>query len=212
MSQMGKLIVVRHHESEWNKQGRWTGLRDRHLTEYGFQKSTEMGYLLKDIKIDRAFASMKVRTIETLSCILEALGEFKVPTIHSDALNERDYGDYTSKNKWDVQDLIGKDEWEKVRRDWDCPVPNGESLKMVYERVAPFFLESILPVLKTGKNVLVVAHGNSIRAMIKYIEQVSDKDISKIEMPFGGIFVYDLNEDGFMLKKEIRQVESNVNA
>jgi 2,3-bisphosphoglycerate-dependent phosphoglycerate mutase len=209
---MSKLIIARHHESEWNKLGQWTGIRDRHLTEYGFKKSAEMGLLLKDIHIDAAFASMQVRSIETLSCMLETLELFHVPTEHSSALNERDYGDYTGKNKWDVAKEIGEDQWNKIRREWDCPVPNGETLKTVYERVVPYFKEHILPLLNEGKNVLMVSHGNAIRALVKYIESVPDEGVADIEMLFGSILVYELDENGHMNKKEVRQVNSSVNA
>lgn len=209
---MAKLIIARHHESDWNKQGLWTGKRDRHLTEYGFQKSAEMGLLIKDQKIDRAFASMQVRSIETLSCMLDALGLLNVPTVHSSNLNERDYGDYTGKNKWDMQKLIGHEQWEKVRREWDCPVPNGETLKMVYARVIPFYEESILPLLKKGENVLVVSHGNAIRALMKYLEHIPDEGVKDIEMLFGGILIYDMDGEGKVISKEVRQVESSVNA
>ena len=115
----GKLILSRHHESDWNKKGLWTGRRDRHLTEYGFQKAGDMGLLIKDLRIDQAFASMQVRSIETLSCMLNVCERFEVPTEHSSALNERDCGDYTGKNKWDMQELIGEENWNKIRRDWD---------------------------------------------------------------------------------------------
>ncbi len=209
---MGKLIVVRHHESEWNKLGQWTGLRDRHLTEYGFQKSTEMGSLLTDTHIDAAFASMQVRSIETLSCILESLNLTHVPTVHSANLNERDYGDYTGKNKWELQTELGEEQWNNIRRNWDCPVPNGETLKMVYERVVPFFLGQILPLVQEGKNVLLVSHGNAIRALMKYIENISDEDIAHTEMLFGQVVLYDLDEQGHIVHKEIRRIESNVNA
>lgn len=212
MTEVGKLIIARHHESEWNKLGQWTGLRDRHLTEYGFQKSTQMGILLKDTPIDRAFASMKVRSIESLSCMLEALGRFRVPTVHSDALNERDYGDYTGKNKWDMQELIGEEAWNRLRREWDYHVPNGETLKQVYERVIPFFQESVLPILVSGKNVLIVAHGNSLRALVKYVENISDEGIAQVEVPFGTIIIYSLNDEGHMVGKESRHVESAVPA
>lgn len=209
---MSKLIIARHHESEWNKLGQWTGIRDRHLTEYGFKKSAEMGLLLKDIHIDAAFASMQVRSIETLSCMLEALELFHVPTEHSSALNERDYGDYTGKNKWDVAKEIGEDQWNKIRREWDCPVPNGETLKTVYERVVPYFKEHILPLLNEGKNVLMVSHGNAIRALVKYIESVPDEGVADIEMLFGSILVYELDENGHVKQKDVRQVNSSVNA
>ena len=209
---IGKLIIARHHESDWNKMGLWTGKRDRHLTEYGFAKSLQMGLLLKGIHVDRAFASMQVRSIETLSCMLDSLELYDVQTDHSSALSERDYGDYTGKSKWDMKEKLGEEGWEAVRRDWDCPVPNGETLKMVYERAVPYFLEHILPELKKGKNVLMVSHGNVIRALQKYIENISDDNIKNLEMLFGSILIYDLDESGHMIDKEIRQVNSDVNA
>lgn len=209
---MGKLILARHHESEWNKLGLWTGIRDRHLTEYGFKKSGEMGSLIKDIHIDQAFASMQVRSIETLSSMLDVMGQYKVPIEHSSTLNERDYGEYTGKDKWEMKKLIGDELWDSVRREWNCPVPKGETLKMVYARTLPYFLEKILPAVNAGKNVLVVAHGNSCRTLIKYIETISDDGIKDVEMPFGGVLIYELDSSGHSLKKELRSVESKVNA
>lgn len=209
---MAKLIIARHHESDWNKLGLWTGKRDRHLTPYGFEKSEEMGLLIKDIKVDRAFASMQVRSIETLSSMLDAKGDFGVPTEHSAALNERDYGDYTGKSKWEMEKIIGEEAWNSVRRDWDYPVPNGETLKMVYGRAVPFFKEKILPCVMKGENVLVVSHGNAIRALMKYIENIPDKEVKHIEMLFGGILIYELDKEGHALSKEVRQVKSSVNA
>ncbi len=208
----GKLILARHHESEWNKLGKWTGTRDRHLTEYGFEKSEDMGLLINDLKIDCAFASMQVRSIETLSCMLNICERYSVPTEHSAALNERDYGDYTGKNKWEASQLLGEEEFKKLRRGWDYPIPNGESLKMVSERVVPYFKEKILPEVNAGKNVLVVAHGNSLRTLMKYIENISDEGIADLEMPFGAIIIYDLDTEGHMTHKEVRQTESEVHA
>ncbi len=208
----GKLILARHHESEWNKLGKWTGTRDRHLTDYGFEKSEDMGLLIKDIKIDYAFASMQVRSIETLSCMLNVCERFEVPTEHSATLNERDYGIYTGKNKWEMEELLGEEEFKKLRRGWDYGIQNGESLKDVYERAVPYFLEHILPRVKEDKNILVVAHGNSLRALIKYIENISDEAIADVEAPFGTIMIYDIDGDGHMLHKEIRQTESTTNA
>jgi 2,3-bisphosphoglycerate-dependent phosphoglycerate mutase len=208
----GKLIVARHHESEWNKLGKWTGKRDRHLTEYGFEKSEDMGLLIKDLKIHQAFASMQVRSIETLSCMLNVCERYEVPTEHSAALNERDYGDYTGKNKWEMEKILGHAEYNKLRRSWNYPVPKGESLKDVYDRAVPFYLEKILPAVQSGNNVLVVAHGNSLRALIKYIENKSDEEIALIEVPFGSIAIYDLDKDGKMIDKETRQTQSNVPA
>ena len=209
---MGTFIVVRHHESDWNHKGLWTGMRDRHLTEYGFKKSEEMGLLIKDIHIDHAYASMQVRSIETLSSMLEAMGQFHVPTEHSSSLNERDYGEYTGRDKWEMEKILGEEGWNKVRREWDCPVPQGETLKMVYERTVPFFLEHILPRLKNGENILMASHGNAIRSLMKYIENISDDHVKNIEMLFGAVVVYTLDGEGHCISKEIRKTESDVKA
>jgi len=206
------LVIIRHHESEWNKLGKWTGTRDVHLTEYGFKMSKEMGKLIKDIKFDYTFASGQIRTFETLLMILDSIDQLGIPPMErSDAINERDYGDYTGKNKWDMKQTLG-DQFDCVRRDWNCPVPHGETLKMVYDRAVPYYLSTIKPLVNEGKNVLVVAHGNSIRAMLKYIENISDDGIRDVEMIFGGVLIYDIDKDGKMIKKEVRQVESKVNA
>jgi bisphosphoglycerate-dependent phosphoglycerate mutase family 1 len=135
---MGKLLLARHHESEWNKEGRWTGLRDRHLTDYGFEKSNDMGLLIKDIKIDQAFASMQVRAIETLSCMLNVCERYNVPTEHSAALNERNYGDYTGLNKWEIEKEIGEEQFKQLRRGWDHPIPNGpfRSIATIFSRMS----------------------------------------------------------------------------
>ena len=205
---MGKLVLIRHHESEWNKLGKWTGVTDVHLSLLGFEKAKEMGKLIDSFKFDQAFTSSQTRAKETLACMLEGGTTNKsIPTIGAKELNERDYGDYTGKNKWEVEKEVGEEEFTRIRRGWDYPIPNGESLKMVYERSVPFFTNTILPFLKEGKNVLVVAHGNSIRSIMKYIENISDSDIANIEMPFGSVLIYDLDNDGHMIKKEVRQLE-----
>ncbi len=212
MNTIGTLIIARHHESEWNKLGLWTGIRDRHLTPYGFDKSREMGLALTGVRIDRAFASMQVRSIETLSSMLDALGIYRIPVEHSAALNERDYGEYTGKDKWDMLKEIGEDRWNAVRRNWQEPIPGGETLKDVYERVVPFYESKVLPSLLEGQNVLIVAHGNSLRSLIKYLERISDEDIKDVEMPFGGIYLYKIGPDGKSLGKESRSVSSEVHA
>jgi 2,3-bisphosphoglycerate-dependent phosphoglycerate mutase len=208
----GTLIIARHHESEWNKLGLWTGLRDVHLTPYGFEKSEEMGRLLKDTRIDCVYTSTLVRAEETLEAMLHAAGDTRVPIEHTAALNERDYGDYTGKNKWDIKKELGEETFDHIRRDWNYPIPNGETLKMVYERVVPFYQGTIVPLLKEGKNVLVVAHGNSLRALTMYMESIPNERARDVETLFGAVVLYQVDEDGKMLSKEARQVESNVNA
>lgn len=211
----GTLLIARHHESEWNKKGIWTGTRDVHLTPYGFEKSKEMGLCIKDVRIDAAFASTQIRSLETLTSMLEVhTPSLPIPTEKNNALNERDYGDYTGKNKWDMKQLVGEKIFEEMRRGWDYPIPNGETLKTVYERVVPFYLSTIVPLLSAEKNVLIVAHGNSIRALMMYIEQVPHTDVGATheEMLFGAIVLYDVDTNGHMRHKEVRQIESAVDA
>ena len=205
---MGKLVIVRHGESEWNIIGKWTGLTDVHLSEKGSKESKRIGALIKDIHFDYIFTSNLIRTKETLSAIASVYEELQsIPTEESKEIRERDYGDYTGKNKWEMEKILGEEEFLNIRRSWDHPIPNGESLKMVYERTIPFFLDTILPKIKEGINVLVVAHGNSIRSMVKYIENISDEKIAEVEMPFQDVLVYDLDESGHVVHKEIRKLD-----
>ncbi|HVS58158.1 MAG TPA: 2,3-bisphosphoglycerate-dependent phosphoglycerate mutase [Candidatus Saccharimonadales bacterium] len=205
---MGKLVVTRHGESEWNALGKWTGTTDVHLTEKGFHEAAQLGQALKDIAVDYAFTSQQIRALETLEGILDASQEFDVPFERDHALNERDYGDYTGMNKWEVRDKIGEEAFNHLRRDWDYAVPNGETLKDVYARVIPYYQNTILPRLKQGQTVLITSHGNAIRALIKYLENISDGDISNVEMPFGNILIYDVDDDGRMTHKEERTIDT----
>lgn len=202
---MGQLLITRHTTSTWNEEGRWTGTTDVHLSTAGFEQAAKLGEAFKDIAVDQAFISEQMRTKETLEGILDGSGQVSVPYERSIDLNERDYGDYTGMNKWEVRDKVGEAEFNSIRRDWDHPVPNGETLKMVYERAVPFYLQAILPILQQGKTVLVVSHGNAIRALMKYIEGISDEDIAQIEMPFGTVLDYKVKEDGTLeAKSEMR--------
>jgi len=211
MPQAGKLIVARHGESEWNALGKWTGTTDVHLSEKGFHESSQYGQLIAktDINIDYAFCSEQIRTLETLEGILNSSQQFDVKYERIGSLNERDYGDYTGKNKWEMRDIIGEEEFNKLHREWNYPVPNGETLKTVYERVIPFYEKAVTPRIIAGENVLIVAHGNSIRALIKYIEDISDDEISNVEMLIGAIVVYDLDNKGKIIKKQELKIASD---
>ena len=138
------------------------------------------------------------------------IGAEGVETIADAALNERDYGDLTGKNKWEVKEQLGEEEFLKIRRSWDYPPKNGESLKNVYERVVPFYESRILPELKNGKNVIIAAHGNSLRALVKFLENIPDEEISKLEMKLGEPYVYEIDETGKIVSKEIRSIGSGV--
>jgi D-lactate dehydrogenase len=207
---VGKLMIVRHAESEWNETGKWTGITDVHLSEKGFHESGLLGRKVKTlgVPIDIAYCSEQIRTRETLEGILDASQMFDVDILRDAAINERDYGDYTGKNKWEVKELIGEDAWNEIRRGWDAPVPNGETLKMVYERVVPFYTDKIVPLLQSGKNVIIVAHGNSIRALMKYIESISDEEVGNLEMLFGQILLYETDENGKQTNKNVSQIDS----
>ena len=204
----GKLLITRHGESEWNALGKWTGSTDVHLSEKGFREAAMLGQVVDGTKIDYAFTSQQIRALETLEGILDASQQFDVPFERSDAINERDYGDYTGKNKWEMRDSIGEETFNRIRREWNFPVPNGETLKDVYARAVPFYTQNILPKVLDGQNVLVVSHGNAIRALMKYIEDISDADVSKLEMPIGEILVYEIDAQGKQLKKESRKIDT----
>ena len=207
----GKLIIARHQESEWNKLGLWTGSTNIGLTPHGFEESKAMGQLIADLHVDCAFASAQIRSLETLLCMEDGSTCIDVPITRTAALNERDYGDYTGKNKWEVEKEIGEKAFDEVRRGWDVPVPHGETLKMVYERAVPYYEKEIAPLVAAGKNVLVVAHGNSLRAVIKYIERVSDEGIADLEIPFEAVIIYDIDKEGHSTHKEVRTIEAKAN-
>ena len=203
-----KLLITRHGESEWNARGVWTGSTDVHLSAKGFSEAKMLGESIKNIKLDFAYCSEQIRSLETLESMLDASGQITLPFKRSSAINERDYGIYTGQNKWQVQKQIGEEAFEKLRRGWNEPVPEGETLKDVYERVVPFFKEFVLPKLNDGQTVLIVAHGNSIRSLIKYTESIPDEDISKVEMIFGETLIYTVDEQGKKLTKEIIKIDT----
>lgn len=200
---MATLVLVRHGKSEWNEKGLWTGWRDIPLAPKGVEEAKTTGEQLKDIHFDYAYTSALSRAQQTLNEILKVVNQ-QPPITSNQSLNERDYGDYTEKNKWDLQKELGEEEFQKIRRSWDYPPPNGESLKMVYERVLPYYSAEIEPKLKDGKNVIIAAHGNSLRALVKYLENISDDEIANLEIGTGEAYVYQIDENGKVINKQIR--------
>jgi len=199
---MAHLILIRHGESLWNAKGVWTGLTDISLSEKGKEEARTAGASLKNTKIDIAFTSALKRAKETLSEIKKTLNLNSLPTIESKALNERDYGYLTGKNKWEIEKEVGDKMFLKIRRGWNTPIKNGETLKDVYERVVPYYQTVISPKLKDGKNVLIVAHGNSLRALVKYLENISDHGVETLEIATGEIYVYEANINGTIISKK----------
>jgi len=209
-SQSRKLIIARHGESEWNATGQWTGTTDVHLTEKGFKEAAKLGVALKELEIpiNAAYCSEQIRTRETLEGILNASQQFDVDISVASEINERDYGDYTGKNKWEVKEILGEEAFNDLRRGWNVEIPNGETLKMVYERAVPFYREKILPLVNKGQNVLLVAHGNSIRALIKYIEDIDDSEVSNLQMLFGQLVIYEVDEEGHRKNSFIKEIDT----
>ena len=202
---MAYLILVRHGKSVWNATGQWTGWTDVGLNEEGIAEAKRAGDAIRDIEIHKAHASDLKRAQETLDHIKTTLGK-SVKTDTDPALRERNFGIYTGKNKWQVKEQVGEAEFQKIRRGWDHLIPEGESLKDVYARVVPYFEKNILPDLKKGKNTLVVAHGNSLRALMKKLDNISDAAICDLEVGLGEVHCYTFDEKGKIVGKEIRAV------
>ncbi len=202
----GTLLLVRHAESEWNVLGKWTGRTDVHLTEKGRQQAALLGEIVGDIELHHAYTSEQIRTVETLAHLLTRADKNGISHERSPHLNERDYGDYTGLNKWEVLEQLGEEVFTKIRRSWDYPIPNGETLQMVHARAVPFYKQYILPRLLKGENIIIVSHGNTLRALIKYLEDIPDEGIAEVEMQFGEILMYRVTADGKHTSKELRKI------
>ena len=200
---MANLILVRHGESEWNKLGVWTGLTDISLSEKGIQEATLAGEKLKNFKIDVCYISSLKRARQTMNEIKKVLGQ-DFTIVENKALDERDYGIYTGQNKWEIKKMIGEEQFQKLRRGWNVGIPKGETLEDVYDRVVPYYEMHILPDLEAHKNVLVVAHGNSLRALVKYLDNISNEDIEKLEIATGEIYIYSIDDNGIIASKQIK--------
>jgi len=201
---MAYLVLVRHGQSEWNVLGQWTGLTDVALTDDGREEARLAAKTLEDIDLHRAYSSSLQRAKHTLDEIVTHLQRDDLERTEHDELNERDYGELTGKNKWQVKEEYGDEKFNAWRRSWDHPVPGGETLKDVSQRVLPFYEQHILADLKAGKNVIVAAHGNSLRSLMKYLEDIADDDAHTVEIMTGEVLVYEIDDTGKLVKKEIR--------
>jgi 2,3-bisphosphoglycerate-dependent phosphoglycerate mutase len=192
------LVLVRHGQSEWNQRNLFTGWRDPDLTAQGVAEAERAGKLLKSqgISFDVAFTSVLLRAKRTLSLILDELGQQNLETVCDQALNERDYGELSGLNKDEARRKWGEEKVLLWRRSYDIPPPGGESLKDTAARVLPFYKTRIWPAVKSGKNVIVTAHGNSIRALIMYLEELSAQQIIEREVATGAPMVYRLTMHG----------------
>jgi 2,3-bisphosphoglycerate-dependent phosphoglycerate mutase len=202
---MAYLVLVRHGQSAWNELGQWTGLTDVELTDKGKAEARQAAKTLEGITFGAAHTSNLKRAQQTLAEILTELGQTELEARHAAALNERDYGELTGKNKWQVREEHGDEKFHNWRRSWDYPVPGGETLKDVHERVVPYYEEHVLSDLKAGKNVIVAAHGNSLRALVKHIEDIAEDKVPGLEIGTGEVYLYEIEpETGRVLAKDIK--------
>ena len=187
------LVLVRHGQSEWNKLNLFTGWKDPNLTQQGIAEASQAGEKLKDmsIKFDLMYTSVLQRAQLTGTIILEKLNQLNIPIEKNVNLNERDYGDLTGMNKDQARAEFGEEQVHIWRRSYDVPPPGGESLKNTYDRVVPYFKEKVLAQLESGKNILIAAHGNSLRSLVKYIENISEENILKFEIATGEPLFYE---------------------
>lgn len=197
------LILIRHGQSEWNALNQFTGWKDPGLTSKGVEEARNAGKIINNLKInfDLVFTSALIRAQNTAEIILKEINQ-PLSTIKNQALNERNYGDLAGLNKDDARKRWGDEQVHIWRRSFDIPPPGGESLKDTGERVLPFFMKEILPNVCKGRNVLVAAHGNSLRSLIKFLDNISDEDIVKLEIPTGAPIHYVINEDGSVASKK----------
>lgn len=192
------LVLVRHGQSEWNALNLFTGWKDPGLTDQGRQEANQAGQLIQSLNLDFdvMFTSALVRAQLTGDIILNIIKQTHIPTIKNQALNERNYGDLAGLNKDDARAKWGAEQVQIWRRSYDTPPPGGESLKDTGERVMPYFNQEILPLIKKGQNILISAHGNSLRSMIKFLDNISDIEIVKLEIPTGAPIHFTFNEHG----------------
>lgn len=205
---MGKLILVRHGISDFNKRGVWTGWNNPDLAEEGFKEAEQAGEAIKDLDVDKIYSADLKRNLQTTEEIKKVLGKPNLETIVTKAFRERSYGDLAGKNKWEMKEKYGEEQFMKWRRGWDEPIPNGETLKDVYDRAAPYYDKHVLPNLEAGKNILISASGNSLRALVKHIENLPNDAVTGLEIGTGEVYVYDVCEDGKISNKEIRSVNA----
>lgn len=222
---MPKLILIRHGQSQWNLENRFTGWWDVNITEKGEAEARDAGKLMKEKGIEPTicFTSLQSRAIKTLNLALAEMRRPWLPVIKDYRLNERHYGALTGLDKQETRDKHGDEQVHIWRRSFDVPpppmdddspyqmshdprykgitVPKAESLKDTIERVLPYWEQTIAPALKSGETVLISAHGNSLRALVKHLSQISDDDITGLEIPTGQPIIYELDDDLNALKR-----------
>ena len=193
---MGRLVLLRHGESQWNLENRFTGCVDVPLSPRGMQEAKNAGEKLRPYRFDRAFTSVLQRANDTLRLVLEVIGQPDIPTEKNKALNERMYGDLQGLNKAETAKKYGEEQVKIWRRSYDVRPPGGESLRDTAERVLPYYEKAIKPHVLAGETLLIAAHGNSLRALVMELEQLSKEQVLELNIPTGAPLLYELDSQG----------------
>lgn len=196
---MARLVLLRHGESQWNLENRFTGWVDVPLSPRGVEEAKNAGDKLKGFTFDRAFTSVLSRANETLRFVLEAIGQTAIPVEKDKALNERMYGELQGLNKAETATKYGDAQVKIWRRSYDVRPPGGESLKDTAERVLPYYDTRIKPCVLKGETILIAAHGNSLRALVMQLEQLSKEQVLELNIPTGAPLLYELDNSGKVL-------------
>ena len=196
---MSKLILIRHGESQWNLENRFTGWVDVPLSPKGIEEAKAAGKKLAGFKFDRAFSSVLARANETMRLVLEGIGQTGIPIEKDNALNERMYGELQGLNKAETAKKFGDEQVKIWRRSYDVRPPGGESLKDTAERVLPYYDSRIKPYVLKGETILIAAHGNSLRALVMQLEQLTREQVLELNIPTGAPLLYELDNSGKVL-------------
>jgi 2,3-bisphosphoglycerate-dependent phosphoglycerate mutase len=191
---MSLLILVRHGQSQWNLENRFTGETDVPLTDTGREEARIAGLKVKGIVLNKAFTSVLERAKETLQIILTVVGQTNIPIVFNKALDERNYGTLQGLNKTETAAKYGEQQVAIWRRSYDVQPPGGESLKDTAARVIPYYQKEIEPFLKAGENIIISAHGNSLRSLMMFLEHIPEDKIVKVEIPTGMPRLYKLDD------------------
>jgi 2,3-bisphosphoglycerate-dependent phosphoglycerate mutase len=196
---MSKLVLIRHGESQWNLENRFTGWVDVSLSPKGIEEAKAAGKKLAGFAFDRAFSSILARANETLRIVLEVIGQTAIPIEKDKALNERMYGELQGLNKAETAKKYGDEQVKIWRRSYDVRPPGGESLKDTAERVLPYYDSRIKPCVLKGETILIAAHGNSLRALVMQLEQLTREQVLELNIPTGAPLLYELDNHGTVL-------------
>lgn len=199
------LVLLRHGQSDYNKKNLFTGFIDIGLSDQGRLEAKKAQELLKNYRFDAVFTSALTRAKETAAIVL--VGKMPNISLEDKALNERDYGELSGKNKDEARAQFGVEQVHIWRRSFDKRPPGGESLKDTCDRVIPYYEHAIKPLIKEGMTILVAAHGNSLRALVKELEHLSDQEIVKVEIPTGVPIIYHFDDSGQVLNKNFKNLE-----